>query len=71
MDILAHCPLHFPKETLSLGRAHNIILLVIGTLQEEGRDRREKIRMTEEEEGGRDRRDAVGGEGAKRERTEE
>lgn len=70
MDILAHWPLHFPKETLSLGRAHNIILLVIGMLQEEGRDRREKIRMTEEE-GGRDRRDAVGGGGTKRERTEE
>lgn len=67
MDILAHWPLHFPKETLSLGRAHNIILLVIGTLQEEGRDRREKIMMTEEEEGGRDRRGAVGGWGAKRE----
>lgn len=59
MDILAHWPLQFPKETLSLGRAHNIILLVIGRLLEEGRARRE-IRMTEEE-GGRDGKDVVRG----------
>lgn len=66
MDILAHWPLHFPKETLSLGRAHNIILPVIEGLQEEGTDGRDQ----DDKGGGREGQKGCT-QGSKREGTEE
>lgn len=62
-----HC-LHFSKEMLSLGRVHNIILLVIGRLQR-GKQRQE--REDQDDRGRKNEGQEAGNRVSKEERKEE